>query len=124
MIRRPPRSSRTDTLFPFTTLCRSWVTSDASDEDDGSGGIEERGCGFEGPLEVFGQTAIAVDPCEGAFDDPSSGMDDEAGLIGEFADDFARTGGGVPDAIDLVGAVGIGARDDGMRRGCRLKQGN
>src|SRR3546814_20199376 len=24
MIRRPPRSTRTDTLFPFTTLFRSW----------------------------------------------------------------------------------------------------
>src|SRR3546814_3092920 len=24
MIRRPPRSTRTDTLFPYTTLCRSW----------------------------------------------------------------------------------------------------
>src|SRR3546814_6289237 len=23
-IRRPPRSTRTDTLFPYTTLCRSW----------------------------------------------------------------------------------------------------
>src|SRR3546814_19957200 len=25
MIRRPPRSTRTDTLFPYTTLCRSKV---------------------------------------------------------------------------------------------------
>src|SRR3546814_2487671 len=25
MIRRPPRSTRTDTLFPYTTLCRSAV---------------------------------------------------------------------------------------------------
>src|SRR3546814_19645175 len=25
MIRRPPRSTRTDTLFPYTTLCRSLV---------------------------------------------------------------------------------------------------
>src|SRR3546814_19843490 len=25
MIRRPPRSTRTDPLFPYTTLCRSWV---------------------------------------------------------------------------------------------------
>src|SRR3546814_9844107 len=25
MIRRPPRSTRTDTLFPYTTLCRSYV---------------------------------------------------------------------------------------------------
>src|SRR3546814_19968713 len=24
MIRRPPRSTRTDTLFPYTTLFRSW----------------------------------------------------------------------------------------------------
>src|SRR3546814_18058696 len=24
MIRRPPRSTRTDTLFPYTTLCRSY----------------------------------------------------------------------------------------------------
>src|SRR3546814_1255944 len=77
-----------------------------------------------GPLEVFGQTAIAVDPCEGAFDDPSSGMDDEAGLIGEFADDFDRNGGGVPDAIAVVGAVGIGARDEGMPLVRLLEQGH
>src|SRR3546814_18268181 len=25
MIRRPPRSTRTDTLFPYTTLFRSWT---------------------------------------------------------------------------------------------------
>src|SRR3546814_9035874 len=27
MIRRPPRSTRTDTLFPYTTLFRSWATA-------------------------------------------------------------------------------------------------
>src|SRR3546814_3491620 len=27
MIRRPPRSTRTDTLFPYTTLFRSWRIS-------------------------------------------------------------------------------------------------
>src|SRR3546814_9449566 len=26
MIRRPPRSTRTDTLFPYTTLCRSFAS--------------------------------------------------------------------------------------------------
>src|SRR3546814_19759191 len=26
MIRRPPRSTRTDTLFPYTTLCRSRIS--------------------------------------------------------------------------------------------------
>src|SRR3546814_8379659 len=30
MIRRPPRSTRTDTLFPYTTLFRSHVGRDAS----------------------------------------------------------------------------------------------
>src|SRR3546814_11291914 len=28
MIRRPPRSTRTDTLFPYTTLCRSGPDGD------------------------------------------------------------------------------------------------
>src|SRR3546814_2082381 len=29
MIRRPPRSTRTDTLFPYTTLFRSWAISNS-----------------------------------------------------------------------------------------------
>src|SRR3546814_3423141 len=29
MIRRPPRSTRTDTLFPYTTLFRSVIAADA-----------------------------------------------------------------------------------------------
>src|SRR3546814_1453182 len=33
MIRRPPRSTRTDTLFPYTTLFRS--SHDASNPDSG-----------------------------------------------------------------------------------------
>src|SRR3546814_20097164 len=30
MIRRPPRSTRTDTLFPYTTLCRSLAPGDGA----------------------------------------------------------------------------------------------
>src|SRR3546814_10678042 len=33
MIRRPPRSTRTDTLFPYTTLFRSGVAPRADDSD-------------------------------------------------------------------------------------------
>src|SRR3546814_4558884 len=33
MIRRPPRSTRTDTLFPYTTLFRSWGTPPAFNRD-------------------------------------------------------------------------------------------
>src|SRR3546814_1999035 len=39
MIRRPPRSTRTDTLFPYTTLFRSPDTLSA-----GSGGSHRSGC--------------------------------------------------------------------------------
>src|SRR3546814_8736210 len=36
MIRRPPRSTRTDTLFPYTTLFRSDAAADdAADHDQG-----------------------------------------------------------------------------------------
>src|SRR3546814_8636312 len=31
MLRRPPRSTRTDTLFPYTTLFRSILTTDVGD---------------------------------------------------------------------------------------------
>src|SRR3546814_8159968 len=31
MIRRPPISTRTDTLFPYTTLVRSWLDKDDYD---------------------------------------------------------------------------------------------
>src|SRR3546814_3111621 len=41
MIRRPPRSTRTDTLFPYTTLFRSGVCISASGQRDqgGQGGV-------------------------------------------------------------------------------------
>src|SRR3546814_4307255 len=35
MIRRPPRSTRTDTLFPYTTLFRSEVAGGGADGDGG-----------------------------------------------------------------------------------------
>src|SRR3546814_4866928 len=44
MIRRPPRSTRTDTLFPYTTLFRSWteqiwLTRDKNRPHPGQGDI-------------------------------------------------------------------------------------
>src|SRR3546814_3429836 len=34
MIRRPPRSTRTDTLFPYTTLFRSGASGDGTDREE------------------------------------------------------------------------------------------
>src|SRR3546814_2054902 len=44
MIRRPPRSTRTDTLFPYTTLCRSDGV-DGVDEGDRVGAALPGGAG-------------------------------------------------------------------------------
>src|SRR3546814_16682692 len=51
-------------------------------------GVEERGSRADGVLEVLGEAAVAIDPGEGSLDDPAAWMDDEPGLIGEFADDL------------------------------------
>src|SRR3546814_15555655 len=40
MIRRPPRSTRTDTLFPYTTLFRSGIEEQPSEQR--LGGLERR----------------------------------------------------------------------------------
>src|SRR3546814_12710975 len=53
MLRRPPRSTRTDTLFPYTTLFRSDALALAVDEahrDGGNGGASQN---QQGRLRVF-----------------------------------------------------------------------
>src|SRR3546814_12720968 len=65
MIRRPPRSTRTDTLFPYTTLFRSpEFTQIAPDVLDGTCPellqdlLELRGLGVLKIREMFGDTAV------------------------------------------------------------------
>src|SRR3546814_12048202 len=43
MIRRPPRSTRTDTLVPYTTLCRSGAGSGEAAEAVGEAGHRDLG---------------------------------------------------------------------------------
>src|SRR3546814_11376910 len=64
MIRRPPRSTRTDTLFPYTTLCRS-------------GGHQLVGGTHPRLLEAL--PAIGV----GTVDDPADLLRGDAGVGGE-----------------------------------------
>src|SRR3546814_10185144 len=45
MIRRPPRSTRTDTLFPYTTLFRSRHGAENLRHGRGSNGDREAGAG-------------------------------------------------------------------------------
>src|SRR3546814_1687106 len=78
MIRRPPRSTRTDTLFPYTTLFRSEaelvarpehdLLADARQVDAEQGEREERlgdevsvGDGVEAVLEAAGEAEVGGD---------------------------------------------------------------
>src|SRR3546814_12286975 len=84
MIRRPPRSTRTDTLLPYTTLFRSPVTGEGGAPGErargglawgephrGVGGAGYRGrVTFAGPDPAFGDPYADVPP-----DDPYGGMD-------------------------------------------------
>src|SRR3546814_1535682 len=54
MIRRPPRSTRTDTLFPYTTLCRSDLEVVEVEVEQGHPAAASRGRG-EGVPEAVDQ---------------------------------------------------------------------
>src|SRR3546814_18749459 len=95
MIRRPPRSTRTDTLFPYTTLFRS-ITSTIAQlprtvrgptprfEDDGyAGGVKRRGIVHRRPQ--FGEAARQI--CQRVQDDG----DFRRGNIGRNPPSFFRS---------------------------------
>src|SRR3546814_9784047 len=65
MIRRPPRSTRTDTLFPYTTLFRShaagrWLLAHRAVTEDGPGGNAAAGQRIQS-LPVDHQVAVVLD---------------------------------------------------------------
>src|SRR3546814_15568962 len=78
MIRRPPRSTRTDTLFPYTTLFRSVGVGLAlalrvGHRDDPSEGI---------PFELHRRTRRMDDPVVGDRDGVAVGVDDLLDVAG------------------------------------------
>src|SRR3546814_16989187 len=91
MIRRPPRSTRTDTLFPYTTLFRSLTTQIAGS------GLNGEAPQFSGPitvtpfsprklLEAFGVKLNTADPTA------LSAASLEAQLAGTFSRDKRSEG--------------------------------
>src|SRR3546814_7838687 len=74
MIRRPPRSTRTDTLFPYTTLFRSPIRKVRHGIDGTTKKIQRRigaGCRNDGVLAgglscVFGCAAVQRNAAESA----------------------------------------------------------
>src|SRR3546814_11190363 len=90
MIRRPPRSTRTDTLFPYTTLFRS-IGCHAAAELIGLPEIELRV-----GVTVFGGAAPRLD--RGGIVTPAPGIDACFHLVGGRR--RLRCGGGEHDAGD------------------------
>src|SRR3546814_15501595 len=69
MIRRPPRSTRTDTLFPYPTLFRSPQLACIGDEAVG-GAVGDGGARVGVVLGAVGQWAIiGIDPVRGGSGD-------------------------------------------------------
>src|SRR3546814_3776019 len=67
MRRRPPRSTRTDTLFPYTTLFRSAAFADQAEglaATDGEGDVcycVQQGLWFGGATDALEQAGLAAD---------------------------------------------------------------
>src|SRR3546814_18388290 len=117
MIRRPPRSTRTDTLFPYTTLFRS--------------AIMEKGCGIcplmsSAPVQpaictwnITGDGAyLPKGPNATRFGSVSEGVPRlRQGAVRPAGARVLRDGGAVESAVR---GVGIG-RASGRERGCRYE---
>src|SRR3546814_20957462 len=75
MIRRPPRSTRTDTLLPYTTLCRSALvrrdrrTAGGAARREGAGGVAQRGLRRQGARGAVRRRAVRTPLASG----PSAG---------------------------------------------------
>src|SRR3546814_2989087 len=88
MIRRPPRSTRTDTLFPYTTLFRSPA---GADEDRGERAAEGERQGLQGaPREAERRDQDAGGE-DRRTDSPMAGREGQAGRRAE-AEGAARPG--------------------------------
>jgi hypothetical protein len=85
--------------------------------------LDHRGVVFRLAFVVADGASATVDPGAGALHGPAAVQDDEAGLVGEFADEdrHQQSGGGDDDvaftSVDLLaGVVTAAGTPDGLRR--------
>src|SRR3546814_19966980 len=100
MIRRPPRSTRTVTLFPYTTLFRSW------------------GMKVTGGIQGF-KMACGENPKSWGADDDNEGPTSRQGVVGYMRQQFldaqrykraveqARAGAGTMPPRDQIGRAHV-----------------
>src|SRR3546814_1185040 len=95
MIRRPPRSTRTDTLFPYTTLFRSLYAG----QYDLSPGEP---CLFDEFLQRLRTARIEEGHKPQAQDDHARRLPQQAQRIEKFARDAEEEGPGDPEHLDTT----------------------
>src|SRR3546814_8666542 len=96
MIRQPPRSTRTDTLFPYTTLCRSEEFAPSQAFDEGQAQFDRQ------------QSSFAKN--HGALSATSTG----AGIIGGVLLPAARVVKGAGTGARLINNAATGALYGGI----------
>src|ERR1700704_2077835 len=90
----------------------------ASEHDADHGQPDEGSNGPGVSLEIARQAAIAADPCQGAFDDPALGQDDEFVQFVALDDlEHPTTGAGSRSrgAWSLIAGIGEDALDEGKK---------
>src|SRR3546814_18538549 len=140
MIRRPPRSTRTDTLFPYTTLFRSHLQWMAASNGIPKSRVDEV-LGLVGLSEVAGKKAggfslgmsqrlglagaLLGDPKVLLFDEPVNGLDPEGIVwIRKFMQRLAAEGRTVLVSSHLLSEMALTAERSEERRvgkGCVSK---
>src|SRR3546814_15028905 len=84
MIRRPPRTTRTDTLFPYTTLFRSQADID-SVQSQGAVHWREVDGAIQGEVEArFTRLGLGTDPADGVSLLPESESADKDYVDDDF----------------------------------------
>ena len=92
----------------------SWP-GQASQHDADHREPDESGDGARVSLEIACQAAIAADPCQGAFDDPTLGQDDEFVqfvALDDLDHPMAGAGSGSCDAWPLIAGIGEDPLDE------------
>src|SRR3546814_16820826 len=124
MIRRPPRSTRTDTLFPYTTLFRSQhpgmlvhLDAEVGEGDAGLQGVGVVGRAVEAPgpvrfrwVQALGAAVVALGMVEGAV--AAGGVEGlhRAGPCLRVEPALDRDGKSVVKGKRVSGRVGIGGQ--------------
>src|SRR3546814_17216513 len=103
MIRRPPRSTRTDTLFPYTTLFRSEDIAVLVIEDADIGQVAAQSQRIDG-LQAGDPAALAVKQIEPVLGQRHMGrLVQIGGQVGQVAEHGGRSRAAETTARNLTG---------------------